>query len=137
MTELELIHYNLNCLGGVFDIDELQILIAKTIHRLPKELWEEVPEKVTFICADKRYGMYAKLRISPFDNGELHFILLNIDNIEDEEEKMYVIAHEIAHFVLGHSTEDTAGQERDIEEEADNLTESWGFRIPERRREQK
>jgi Zn-dependent peptidase ImmA (M78 family) len=41
------------------------------------------------------------------------------------EEKQIVIAHELAHVYLKHDT-DTI--DRDMEQEADDLIESWGFR---------
>ena len=47
-----------------------------------------------------------------------------------------VIAHELAHVVLGRreessSTVDVSAAARHDEKEADDLAESWGFRVPE------
>ena len=47
-----------------------------------------------------------------------------------------IIAHELAHVVLGHgqessSTEEVSAAARHDEKKADKLAESWGFRVPE------
>jgi hypothetical protein len=136
MNDLEMIHYNLNVLGGAYESDEMQVLIAKTILRLPKYLREKVPAEVTFICCDGMYGQYEFWNWSPLLSGKpFHFIILNLSQIISTEEKIYVIAHEIAHFVLGHYPGNIKDCE-DIENEADTLCEKWGFTVPERRKEQ-
>lgn len=63
-----------------------------------------------------------------FMNAEVPVIILNFSEMEkdrlSESRMMDTIAHEIAHFVLGHLIAGGAEQER----EADNLIEKWGFR---------
>lgn len=133
MTDLEIIHYNLNVLGGAYESDDMQILIAKTIFRLPKELWEQVSMEIIFICCDGIYGQYEYWNWSPLRVGKpFHFIILNLSGIADVEEKFFVIAHEIAHFILGHYFGNIK-DDQDIENEADQLCKKWGFTIPERR----
>jgi Zn-dependent peptidase ImmA (M78 family) len=44
---------------------------------------------------------------------------------EDEEEQMTIVAHEAAHFILGHHLLEHA--DFSCEKEADNLAEKWGF----------
>jgi len=54
------------------------------------------------------------------------FILLNFTAMEkmSETAKMSIIAHEIAHFVLGHQKPNI----KVSEEEADDLITKWGFK---------
>ncbi len=134
MTDLECIYYNLTVLAGGWASDEMQGLIAKTILRLPVELRESVPDDVIFICADGMYGQYEHYPMPIFKKEIFHFIILSLSSIEEEEEKYFVIAHEIAHFVLGHYRGNML-EDQDIESEADGLCEKWGFIIPERRKE--
>lgn len=134
MTNFDSIYENLTMIG-VDSYGEVSGLIAKTICRLPEEFHERVPEDVIFISVDDIYGLYHQYLLPITQKGEeLHFIILSLSSIKDEEEKIYVIAHEIAHFILGHymynpeTTEDW-----DIENEADSLVKQWGFAVPERR----
>ena len=46
---------------------------------------------------------------------------------ELESRKMDVIAHEIAHFVLGHHKLENCSNPKN-EKEADDLIEKWGFK---------
>ena len=136
MTDLELIHYNLKILGGEHFCPEYDMmLIAKTIHRLPKELHEKITDEVMFISTSNVYGFYAYHPASVFNSeADSHFIVLNFGAINDEEAKMFVIAHELAHYILGHHF-DNIGENQDIEAQADSLAESWGFIVPERRKQ--
>jgi hypothetical protein len=136
MTDLELIHYNLKILGGEhFCPEEDTYLITKTINRLPRDLWDKITDEVMFISVSNVHGFYAYHPVSVFNSEtDSHFIVLNIGAIKDQEEKMYVVAHEIAHYILGHHFDNfTKGQ--DIEQEADNLAEQWGFTVPQTRKE--
>lgn len=140
---------SLNVFGAEAAEDkQYEILIAKTIQRLPKDVREKVLEKVNFIVAGGVNGTVFCMNIlnivveALVSTGELRldeedpsvrlstirrtdlsmpFILLNFANMQgmSEEEVMSVIAHEIAHFILGHSSSiyDTG---RDKEKEADD-----------------
>ena len=44
----------------------------------------------------------------------------------DEEEMRITVAHDIAHFILGHHKNGGGGPEK--EKEADDLIEKWGFK---------
>jgi Zn-dependent peptidase ImmA (M78 family) len=48
-----------------------------------------------------------------------------------DEEILYTIAHEIAHYWLDHSKMKNAN-ENECELEADRLVEKWGFVLPKR-----
>ena len=129
------------------------ILIAETLLKLPKEAREEVLEEVIFIVADGVHGTLFELSIKEDYIGKLlsmgkidltkkdssvklstllklkmkmPFVLLNFANMRKESKnvKMSTIAHEIAHFVLGHGME--GGEEK--ERTADDLIEKWGFK---------
>ena len=43
----------------------------------------------------------------------------------DEEDKKSIVAHEVAHFILGHHK---TGGGPEKEREADDLIEKWGFK---------
>ena len=69
----------------------------------------------------KRSKINVWIKLSAIRKADLRvpFILLNSANLreESEEEMMSVIAHEIAHLILGHLDHDAKG---DKEKEADN-----------------
>jgi hypothetical protein len=152
---LEGILYDLCVFGAEAQEDEqYEILIAKTVQRLPKDVREKVLEDVCFIVAGGVNGMAFSVNVSSCvwkalaSTGELGlgedpsvrlsaierakpkaaFILLNFANMRGmpEERVMSVIAHEIAHFILGHF--DATCKSRDMEREADDLAERWGFK---------
>jgi hypothetical protein len=132
-------------------------LIAKTLLKLPKEVREKVLDEVWFIITDEVEGtifridistevwrrLFAPLREEEGDslvklsaleemlnktNMKIPFIVLNFAAMREESEvdKMNTIAHEIAHFILGHDGYDP--RERNMEKEADDLIEKWGFK---------
>ncbi len=86
--------------------DRNKILIAKILIALPEEIRNKVLSEVLFILLEV-YGIAGCLSI-PVPKGckniEQPFILLNFSLIEKQSEdcKMDFIAHEIAHFILGH-----------------------------------
>jgi Zn-dependent peptidase ImmA (M78 family) len=135
MDKLELIHYNTTFIGNT---DESERLIVNTIARLPNEVQEEVMENVIFLDMGGAYGNYTQYSVPQikFNAGItlLHIISLNLDPIQEYEEKMYVIAHEIAHFIFRHTEELRHESEYDLKEgDADRLIKKWGFTIPNRR----
>lgn len=152
---LEGILYELRVFGAVTKEDEqYEVLIAKTIQKLPKDVREKVLEKANFIMAGGATGtMFSinllydviqmlastgELRLDEEDssvklskieraNLKIPFILLNFANMRgmSEDGMMSVVAHEIAHFILGHDMCDIKGG---TEREADDLVEKWGFK---------
>jgi hypothetical protein len=115
-------------------------IIAKTISRLPSDIAERAIDEVVYVDVDGIYGKYHRWQPSIFNKGPIfHFVVLNISNINSEDEKMYVVAHEIAHFVLEHCewNLEVTNTDRDIEGEADSLCTRWGFNVPDRRKEMK
>jgi hypothetical protein len=154
---LEDVLYDLRVFGAEAQEDErYEILIAKTVQRLPRDVRERVLGKVNFIVAGgvngtgfslnvlndvvealtstgelKLDGKDPSVKLSTIERTNLNipFILLNFANMRGmpEEEVMSVIAHEIAHFILGHF-EDYHKPWENREKEADNLIEKWGFR---------
>jgi DNA-binding ferritin-like protein (Dps family) len=125
-------------------------------QRLPKDVRERVLEKVNFIVARGVNGTGFSLNVLNdvvevlVSTGELRpdekdpsvklstikranlkipFILLNFANMRGmpKEEMISVIAHEIAHFILGHF-DDYHKPWEDREKETDNLIKIWGFR---------
>jgi len=98
-------------------------LLIKTLQRLPSDVREKTIDEVIFFIAGGVRGTYIALNVTY--RSVLHFILLNFCDMfnMNEQEIMTVIAHEIAHFILGHIM---AGG-LDHEKEADDLCEKWGF----------
>lgn len=134
-SNLDNIFENLNVVGA-YTADETSGLIARTIFRLPNELQQRVTDEIIFICIEDSFGFYCRYSLSIFQNKDLfHFIILNLSLLNDEDEKMFTIAHEIAHYTLHHyENNQEIIEDRNIEVEADNLVEQWGFIIPERRK---
>ena len=109
--------------------DRNKILIAKILIALPEEIRNKVLSEVLFVLLEA-YGIAGCLSI-PVPKGckniEQPFILLNFSLIEKQSEdcKMDFIAHEIAHFILGHHKSMT--YDPLAERKADDLVEKWGF----------
>jgi hypothetical protein len=114
-----------------FDLDSIVLpqtateadrtLIAETLLKLPREVREKVlVEKVIFVTIPKVAGWIRRLpaQRSPW------MIFLNFPAMSDRSKsrRMDLIAHEVAHFVLGH----TEGGKS--ERMADALSEKWGFK---------
>jgi len=123
-------------------------IINDTLLKLPAEIRKEVLDNVIFVLISPTkqpiYGITQqksfplKLKSDDFNlneeeyslRGQKVFILLNFMNIADEE-KMHTIAHEIAHFCLGHYKRDESVPgciNLKLETEADCLSEKWGFK---------
>jgi hypothetical protein len=126
---IEGINYSLNVFGEVLREDvRHRVLICGTLQRLPKGVRRRVLEEVSFIIVDKDLlGHTFQMTLLPSENRiVLHFILLNFGAMDEEpEEKIEsIIAHEIAHHVLGHAS---LFADPDKEKKADDLCERWGF----------
>ena len=67
-------------------------------------------------------GQYEYFDNSLFSRKVFHFIILCLSTIKEEAEKMFIIAHEIAHFICGHFYGNIKVSQ-DIELEVDLLCE--------------
>jgi len=125
---LEGVMYELKVLGPTATIveDKYVRLVAETLLKLPKKVRRKVLDEAYFIVVAGYHGRVEKLHF--IMNSEMPVILLNFSEMEkdglSESRMMDTVAHEIAHFVLGHMV--AGGAER--EKEADDLIEKWGFR---------
>lgn len=116
--------------------------IIECLLRLPFEIKERVLNEATFIMfSENSLGHVFKMRIvenSPtaekISDGktvvcahEIPVILLNFGSMKKSTKAriMTTIAHEIAHFILGHSP--ASPIEGNDDKEADDLCEKWGF----------
>jgi hypothetical protein len=145
VSSLKEILDNLSIFGAeAVEDEQYEVLIAKTIQRLPKDVGEKVLKEVNFIVAGGVDGTGFSMNILNAVIGEdpsvkpsttrkaylkVPLILLNFANMRErsEEEMMSTIAHEIAHFILGHF-DDIHKSSKDKEKEADDLIEKWGFK---------
>lgn len=98
-----------------------RMIIAETILRVPESVRERVVKDVIFITIGGAYGSGLAM-----PHSELK-ILINFAEMEkdelDKEDMRTTVAHEVAHFILGHE-----GGGRENEKEADDLIEKWGFK---------
>jgi hypothetical protein len=127
LNSLEGILYDLCVFGDVAKEDEkCKLLIAKTLQKLPKEVREKVLDEVIFIIANSCYGTIWNMNLGNEKSMKKTFILLNFTAMRKKSEisKMSIIAHEIAHFILGHGNPLTPSSEK----EADDLIKKWGFK---------
>lgn len=123
---LEQIWYDLAIQGDVLkENDYHRLLIVETLARLPQDIREKAFEEIMFIITSEGVcGTYFCLHF--YEPKVQSFILLNFSELkgEDKPRVMSTIAHEIAHFILGHKTITLGSQSED---EADTLIEKWGF----------
>ena len=128
-NSIEGVRYNLWVCGVRSNSDEENaLIIAKTLLKLPRKVREKVLDQVCFIIAGEAQGTVFKFQFNePQPIGKtLFFILLNFAEMkqDSEDDKMRTVAHEIAHFILGHDALIDSGGEK----EADDLIEKWGFK---------
>lgn len=100
--------------------------IARALAHVAEQIWSEHCEALEGIraifIADAAYP--AKIYCPTWEAGKtLKVLILPCD--ADESDLPGLIAHELAHIVLGH---DAGGPER--EKEATALAEGWGFKVP-------
>ena len=121
-NSIEGVLYQLHVIGDtITDDDEDKILIVKTLLKLPKKIKRKVLDNNVLFILMKAVGTLGRLQTPlPFQD----FIILNFSKMKKGEE-MDTIAHEIAHFILGHASKMNSGG---FEREADDLTEKWGFK---------
>lgn len=132
-NSLEGIHYNLGIIGdATTDDDKDKILICKVLQRLPKDIRERVLDETLFVLMSA-YGTIEILSfpVSP-ETKEVgvSLIIMNFALMRNEgrteRDLMDAVAHEIAHYILGHDHHSVLGS--DNERKADDLTEKWGFK---------
>jgi len=110
---------------------QIEHLIARTLLKLPKKIRERVLYEyaVRFIAIGREtHGHFLMSVCQPHSEPKpmpeifLHFSAMRRMS---EKRKMATIAHEIAHFILGHGS--LAPSEENVEKKADDLCEKWGF----------
>ena len=125
-ADLESINYRLKIQGEIKQGDEqYRDLILKTMIRLPDDVREKILDEALFIIATPSVNGTI-FDLIAVESLTLHCILLNFSSMGrfGDSKKMDVIAHEIAHVILGHGTISTPQQKK----EADDLSQSWGFK---------
>jgi protein required for attachment to host cells len=126
---LEDIHYKLQLYGDVtIEDDKRSHLIVYALSRMPEEVRERILNEVTFIVAGDAYGTGFDIDILAVPKT-LSFILINFNAMKRQSDSklMDTIAHEVAHHILGHELS-AVEKMFQIEREADDLSESWGFK---------
>lgn len=139
---------SLTTMGDTNTVDvQNNLIIAKVIQKLPKEVREKVLDEVIFVHATA-WGTIRKLFffkfiemeemekidgngfIKPGYNAKIPqvFIIFNFKCIRSPETKMNTVAHEIAHFILSHDDPFNTSPADIKEKEADDLAEKWGFK---------
>ncbi|MFH1181485.1 MAG: hypothetical protein V1702_00850 [Candidatus Woesearchaeota archaeon] len=120
-NSVEGVCYNLTTWGNATTADTRdQILIAKTLLKLPKKVRQKVLDEVAFVLLN----VYALTETLHFVKPTQPVIMINFGLMRkrSEEYKMCVVAHEVAHFILKNA------DHTDKEREADDLIEKWGFK---------
>lgn len=136
--------YDLTMLGDhLIDDEKDKVIIAKTLLKLPKNIKEKVLNEVVFIIG-RATGSVVNFKLTKhlkdveikkwkFEEVQHQLIsfsqsliILNFSNMKKGGE-MNTIAHEIAHFILGHGKPENISNPTN-EREADNLSKKWGFK---------
>ena len=139
---IESILYELQTLGDASVVDEEdKVLIAETLLRMPRRIRTKVLREVVFVMMDDMAGTvidasfiksiekkeFRKIGEKYHANITQPMILLNFYSMKKSKQgKMATIAHEIAHFILGHHKSDSKDPKN--ERHADDLIEKWGFK---------
>lgn len=134
---------------------EDKIIIANTLLNLPENIKEKVLGEVNFVVMPNIFGEYIgrvpfqrvitkkELEKCKFDGKvfgwpektylikiEQQIILLNLDAMRRKKKSKFLmmssVAHEIAHFILGHEGANNSNPLN--ERKADDLVEKWGFK---------
>lgn len=144
-NSLEEICYDLKFIAQETVHDEYKVFIGETLRKLPKKVREKVFEDdvLFFAMGDDYSGLFTELNVGkPLKKciqrefeGEVTeirikhpLIILNFAVMKNKPE-MHIqstIAHEIAHFYLGHKSIDAKDRVKQ-EKEADDLAVEWGF----------
>ena len=143
-NSLEGISYHLKIWGeATTENEKNKDIIAETLLKLPYKVRRKTLDEVVFVVVTAQ-GLTAKatlpITLSKGDfqqTGETYhtiiehpLIVLNFKKRMNKSRKMDTIAHEIAHFILGHyKIRNQTKQRKNINErKADDLAEKWGFR---------
>jgi len=130
--------------GSTTDDDRTHGLIVKTLLRLPYDVREKTIDEVLFIFGSNKgevltISFPVVITKDKFQSIGKNYItritqpviMLNFEKDDTDAVKMNAIAHEIAHFYLGHldrrDNMDAYVPERTEERQADDLAEKWGF----------
>ncbi len=115
--------------GGLNQVgEEFQVILAKSISKLPMEIVDWTTENLLFISSnDDNHASYLPIEILLSKKGLV--ILSEILKKQTEDIQSSYIAHEIAHAYLGHispimsnlSNRETKNQE----EQATKLSHKW------------
>lgn len=107
-----------------YKIEDLNFkkLIDRVLQKIPDRYEEEFPTFSIF-QGHSKWGAHV------YDNN-VYFDVNKLEEISggDEEVKIGVIAHELAHVFLNHTTSrDQRRRKLKYEDEADELASTWGF----------
>lgn len=145
-NSIEGILYDLNILGEFSLEDELnKKIIAETLQKLPKKIRRKVLDNHVLFVNVSTYGTYQKIQIPPklikkasiekvpagfLIKTEQPIIVLNFYAMkkQSKSKKMSTVAHEIAHFILGHDKPTDISYFKVQEKKADDLVVRWGFK---------
>ena len=132
------IRHSLMVVGEHYVDDDQDVsLVVRVLQKIPEETRAEVLEEVVFVVL-RAVGTTSIVRL-PTSGGKdgfvdvnllvLNFVVMEQDDY-DESKKMNAIAHEIAHWVLGHHKREVLQSLEGVnpEREADALAVKWGFR---------
>jgi Zn-dependent peptidase ImmA (M78 family) len=135
---------NMTVIGDATTDDEKdQIIIAKTLQKMPKKIRERILREVIFFIM-KACGTVTQLfftrvikeeDVKKTGSGfvvaiEQPVIMLNFSNMKKSKSyQMSAVAHEIAHYILGdYLGSPKKKKDKKAERHADDLIEKWGFK---------
>lgn len=113
--------------------DDLQVVICKTIIRLPLDVQDFALRRCTYISYDNQtHGQcFPASTFTHLTRGgrtmRNHWVIMLHGSVAKRKNGQFTVAHEIAHACLKHPIlcADLLGEEK-----ADLLVESWGFKVP-------
>lgn len=104
-------------------------VLADTIFRVPKCILDDVLVNCSFLMLNKNTEPSSAAAFVPkkLIEGKSILAFYEMLYLVDEDEKVNMILHEIAHYVLGHrdSESDTDEEYLACEKEADSLKNKW------------
>jgi Zn-dependent peptidase ImmA (M78 family) len=118
--------------------EKIATRILLSYINIQEKIPHDVIEKVEKKCNIWVLGLEGGTVITNQNKGIICLNWFSIDKIMhcNDEELQFIIAHEIAHFVLGNTefehTKNSKNELRKKEKEANDLLKSWGFSRPER-----
>lgn len=134
LTPLERIIFRLEVHGRALGLKQItrEINIAKTLLKLPSKVRKKTLDEVAFLNVDVAAGktIWAKRLLK---SKKKAIIILNPLPCASNSAEMNTIAHEIAHFILGHGRFRKYDRKQvailgKLEKEADDLAVKWGFK---------